>query len=337
MILRGRFVCLAVAASMVLAVGCSSGSESDDNNGGSDSGSDGKSGSATIGITSPSMGFLPLLMAADRMNEMGYDITVEQLTDTPTMLQAANDGLIDIVASSSGAGMPAIDAGLDVRIIMERVGPEFNPVGVAGDPCEVIDGGRYGVHSRNDGTHLLAKYFFSEECPDATPQVLVVPGSDVRAGGLLQGQLEAATVDLQDQVRLLAMEPGKFQVMANYIQELPIIGGIVAASPAFLSENEELVKDLINTELDVVADIYADPDVLLTEAQERLTEVDPEILPAIVSAYIDNKLYDPEGGVTDEETQFTIDFFGAVTPFQNVDSPDDVVDRTFLDAVLSER
>lgn len=331
-----RFRLAALLATLAVVVGACGGS--DDSSGAGDSGNEGKSGSAKLGITSPSMGYLPLLMAIDRMNEMGYEIEVVQVIDTATLLQTVNDGLVDIVASTAGSGLPAMDAGLDIKFFVERVGFEFNLVGKATeDQCGLVDGGNYGTNARNDVTFLLTEYYLSETCPNAEPKLQVIPGSEVRSAALLEDQLDVTILDLQEQSRLEMLAPGEFEVYADFVSELPLIGGFVGASPEWLSENEVIVKDLIRSLLDVEEEIYDDPSLLLEEAEERLPEVDPKLLEIVVPTYLDSSLYDPTGGLSEEDAQYTLDFYGEIADFQNLSSPDDVIDRTILDSVLADR
>lgn len=336
MVTRGvGFRLATLLATLAIVVGACGGS--DETGDGGDSGG-GKSGSAKLGITSPSMGVLPLLMAVDRMNEMGYDIEVVQVVDTATLLQTANDGLIDMLATTAGSGLPAMDAGLDVKMIIERVGFEYNLVGKAADDhCASIDGSKTGLNARNDITFQLVQYYLSESCPGAEPKLQVVPSSEARSAALLEGQLDVTVVDLQNQILLEQVAPGDFDVYADFVSELPLIGGFVGASPEWLAENETLATDFVSTLLDVEEEISSDPDLLLAEAEERLPEVDPELLQDIVPAYLELGLFDPTGGLSDEDAQLSLEFYGAIAEFENLSSPEDFIDRTILDSVLANR
>ena len=69
-----------------------------------------------------------------------------------------------------------------------------------------------------------------------------------------------------------------------------------------------------------------------------LGEIDPEVLPQIVDAFVAAEIWPVDGGLTDASVQATIDFFdNDGEPFETISAPADVVDRTILDAVLSSR
>jgi ABC-type nitrate/sulfonate/bicarbonate transport system substrate-binding protein len=113
---------------------------------------------------------------------------------------------------------------------------------------------------------------------------------------------------------------------------------VFAASPEWLAANEELAKAWVKTHLDVYADVYANPSLLVEKAKELLPEIDQAALPEIVDAFIEAEIWPVDGGLQPDAVQATIDFFNADgKPFRNITSPADVVDRSILDSVLAER
>jgi ABC-type nitrate/sulfonate/bicarbonate transport system substrate-binding protein len=303
---------------------------------GSDSGSGGgseKSGSGTIGITSPSISYVPLMMAVDRVKSEGYDVELKELGDTATLMQAASAGSVDVVSASTGAVLPALDAGLDMRIFVERVGNEYSPIAKKSvATCAGLNGARFGIDSRTDVSLFLAQHYLAENCPDAKPKFQVVPSSENRTTAMLQGQLDGSVIDLENTLRIQAARPGAFVQLADYFK-LPLVGGVVAASPDWLSGNKELAEAFIRALLETEDEIYKDPSVLIDAAKDALPEVDPADIDKIAQAYLDAKLFDPSGDLTDESVNFTIDLYDKSVGFKNIKTPSDIVDRSYLDEV----
>jgi ABC-type nitrate/sulfonate/bicarbonate transport system substrate-binding protein len=284
-----------------------------------------------------SVAFVPTAMTIERMNEMGYDIEVTEFPSTSTEIQAATEGAIDIASASAAATMTAIDAGLTNKFFMTRYINEFVLVSKQEfDTCESLDGQRVAIHAQTDITGLLTLNWFEQNCPDAEPNIQIIDGSENRLAALLQDQLEASPLDLQGWQQLEAERPGEFRILANFVEDFPVVAGVYSAPPEFLAGNEELIKDFIRTHLQVWDEIYEDPELLVNESKERLPEVDPELIPGIVDQYLELGILPREGDLEQDEVQFTIDFFSEAAGFQNVGDFADIVDRSYLDEVLAE-
>lgn len=296
-----------------------------------------KSGSARFGRGTLSVAFVPTEMTIERMNEMGYDIEVTEFSSTSTEIQAATEGQIDIASASAAATMTAIDAGLTNKFFMARYINEFVLVSKQEfDSCESLDGQRVAIHAQTDITGLLTLSWFEQNCPDAEPSIQIIDGSENRLAALLQDQLDASPLDLQGWQQLEAERPGEFHILANFVEDFPVVAGVYSAPPEFLADNEELIKDFIRTHLEVWDEIYEDPDILVRESEERLPEVDPELIPGIVDQYLELGILPRDGDLDEDVVQFTIDFFSEAAGFENVGDFGDVVDRTYLDEVLAE-
>jgi ABC-type nitrate/sulfonate/bicarbonate transport system substrate-binding protein len=297
-----------------------------------------RSGSARIGIGGWSIAYVPTAIVIDRMNEMGYDIEAIETSGTSAQMQAATQGELDITSVSAAATMTAIDAGLDSKFFLTRNLNEFVLVAKSEfDSCESLDGQRVAIHAQTDITGLLTTQWFESNCPDAAPNIQIVEGSENRLAGLLQDQLDASPVDIGDSIQLERERPGEFTVLANFVDEFPVLQGVYAASPSWMAENEQLVKDFIQLHLDVWEEFYADPSSILPKAEELLPEIDPEVLQLLAEEYAAQEIFPANGDLEEEETQYTIDFFAEAGAFANVGGFEDIADRSYLDAVLDEQ
>lgn len=296
-----------------------------------------RSGSARIGIGGWSIAYVPTAIVIDRMNELGYDIEAIETSGTSAQMQAATQGELDITSVSAAATMTAIDAGLDSTFFLTRNLNEFVLVAKSEfDSCESLSDQRVAIHAQTDITGLLTLNWFEDNCPDATPNVQIVEGSENRLAGLLQDQLDASPVDIGDSIQLERERPGDFNVLAAFVDEFPVLQGVYAASPTWLAENEQLVKDFIRLHLEVWEEFYADPSSILPKAEEILPEIDPEVLALLAEEYAAQEIFPADGDLAEEQTQYTLDFFAEAGAFENVGGFDDIADRSYLDAVLSE-
>lgn len=296
-----------------------------------------RSGSARIGIGGWSIAYVPTAIVIDRMNELGYEIEAIETSGTSAQMQAATQGELDITSVSAAATMTAIDAGLDSKFFLTRNLNEFVLVARSEfDSCESLSDQRVAIHAQTDITGLLTLNWFEDNCPDATPNVQIVEGSENRLAGLLQDQLDASPVDIGDSIQLERERPGDFTVLAAFVEQFPVLQGVYAASPTWLAENEQLVKDFIRLHIEVWEEFYADPTSILPKAEEILPEIDPEVLALLAEEYAAQEIFPADGDLAEEQTQYTIDFFSEAGEFQNVGGFDDIADRSYLDGVLGE-
>ena len=295
-----------------------------------------RSGSARVGIGGWSIAYVPTAIVIDRMNEMGYEIEAIETSGTSAQMQAATQGELDITSVSAAATITAIDAGLESKFFLTRNINEFVFVAKSEfESCESLDGQRVAIHAQTDITGLLTLNWFEDNCPDANPNIQIVEGSENRLAGLLQDQLDASPVDIGDAIQLERERPGEFTVLAAFVDEFPVLQGVYAANPSWMSENEQLIQDFISLHLEVLDEFYADPTSILPKAEELLPEIDPEVLGLLAEEYAEQEIFPADGDLQEEETQYTIDFFAEAGEFQNVGGFDDIADRSFLDAVLS--
>jgi ABC-type nitrate/sulfonate/bicarbonate transport system substrate-binding protein len=297
-----------------------------------------KSGSARLGSGGDvSMAQLPTLMAVERLNEMGYEIEWIEFEGSDSELAAVAAGELDMTAAGMAQQLAAMDAGLDHRFFLGRYVNEF--IFVASNDiqsCEDLAGQPVGLHSRTGTSGTLTQIWVSENC-GVEPDYIIIEGSENQLIALLQGQIAAASIDLQNAEALLHEAPDDFHVLASHARDLPVYGGTYSAPPEFLAENEGMILDFIRVHLDVWDEIYENPDILLERAQQELPQVDAEILPALVDSYLEFEIFPRDGGLDQENTELSMEIFGQNEPYQNISEYSDVADRSYLDRVLEER
>ena len=297
-----------------------------------------KSGSAKIGTQSPSIVRIPTYMTIDRMNELGYELELVEFESTSTQMQAAVSGAIDIPTAGAAGAMTAMDGGYEGKLFLGMFLNEFTLLS-SGEftTCESLDGQTVAIHAQISTDALIAIAWFEETCPEAEPELVVIEGSENRLVALIEGQVTAATLGIDNLAQLEHEYPGEYHVVANFVEEYPTYSGAFAATPEFMSENEEMLKDLIRIHLEVWDEVYSDPEILVREAEELLPEIEPEVIALMAATYLEAGIFPRDGGLDPALTQLTLDVASdAVEGFTTLASIDDVMDRTLLDSVLAE-
>ena len=334
---RGALVLSGLTAMALVAAGC--GGDDSDSGGGKDGGDV----SFTIGFTSAiGPGNVGILEAADELSaEPGYgkiDNVPFSSTDLAVQGLASND--VQIMSGNGTEVYIAIDKGSPLKAVGQRIGDEFVVVGspdVAG--CADADGKRMGIHSTAGITTALAKAWFAQKCPDATPNYITIEGSDNRVQALLAGQLDMSIVDLGGVVQLQTQAPDKYPVI-DYLQQVfpNIQTSLNWSNEDFMKDHKHAITDFLAKQIEVQKHMNSDPAYFVQILQKYLPDMDDATAKATAQAYLDAGTFPTDGGVDAQGVQDTIDWLadndlgvekGSLTS-------DDVYDGSMLEAALAK-
>jgi NitT/TauT family transport system substrate-binding protein len=163
---------------------------------------------------------------------------------------------------------------------------------------EDLDGQEIAVHSRGSGTEALMK-MMAEQKGIEYADISYVPGSEVRAGAMLQGTIDATIVDAAN-FRLLQEEGG------DKFKRLPIEGvdatdEALYATAETLDERADDIAVFVDALLETWAEIDANPEIVgeLREAYGLLPDLPEAVAGEAVPYYreaVENDIYPLDGG-----------------------------------------
>lgn len=294
-----------------------------------------KSGVMSVAVTRHSLKTAGGMAAFDVLRSWGYEVNVVEFIDTATQVQAAVEGSVNINMSSVSSQLAAMDAGWDSKFFLTQY---MNPFTLAARTeiaeCGDVDGRNVGLHSETDISAALTLPWLEENCPEATPNVIVVPGSPARATGLREGQLDVALLDMQDAQLLMNESPEEYHILADFPTLYPIIGGAYSASPDFLSENAEMVADFVRAHLEVYQEIPDDNERLVEVVERYMPALDPTLIPDATAEFSAAGIWPADGGLSEEAVNETIEFTRQLLELTTIEGYDDVVDPTPLETAL---
>jgi ABC-type nitrate/sulfonate/bicarbonate transport system substrate-binding protein len=328
-----------VAALTLVAAGCGGDDSGDDTEGAGG----GEDVSFEIGFTSAiGPGNVAILEAAEQLSkESGYgDIGNVPFSSTELAVQGLAGDDVQIMSGNGTEVYIAIDQGEPIQAVGQRIADEFVLVGgpdVAG--CEDTDGKRMGIHSTAGITTALAKAWFLQECPDATPEYITIEGSDNRVQALIEGQLDMAIVDVGGVVALQRDAPDMLNVVDYMSQVFPSIQtSLNWANGAFIEDHPEAITDFLAKQIEVQRKMNEDPAYFAEVLQKFLPDMDAEAAELTASAYLDAGIFPTDGGVDAEGVQDTIDWLADNELGVEPDSitSDDVFDGSMLEAALEK-
>ena len=253
---------------------------------------------------------LQLLIAVERAKARGVDVEVIPLKSEELAAQAVINGQVDMGQGTPYAAIQKVN--VPVRLIFQLYALQFFPV-VNKEfykSWKDLDGQDIVVHARGSGTeaimHLMAK-----EKGIKYKNISYVPGSQVRALGLIRGNIKATILDSTNWNFVQKEAPGKFEVLP--MGSVSASDEAIFVTKAFLDKNKEAVNIFVEELLRVTREIIANPKSVAVERKKLGIMKD---LPAKVEAEIDpyfvdaagNGIFSPNGG-GEEAAKSDLEFY----------------------------
>jgi NitT/TauT family transport system substrate-binding protein len=292
----------------------------------------------TVAFTSPGVSSVPLLQAIEDLNSQGFEIDHPVIGESELAVQGVFQGKFAYSSGTTNGVMLANQQGGDIKIISSRVANEWTVYGTKEiADCMALDGKKLAIHSEGAVSTAMVKNWVDTECPGTKPNYLIVEGSQNRLAALLAGQIDASPLELADAIVLEQKGGDKFHLLTSLAETLPKLKPTtVYGNNDFMKKNPGTTEALIKAQLDVHRKIANDPAYFKQIILKFLPDTDQSTLDTVVQRYLDLKLFDPNGGISEDDITYTIDFFtkasgGNIKPGLTAK---DVADLSYLNAVL---
>lgn len=241
---------------------------------------------------------LNLLIAMERTKERGIPMELSFFNSEDVAVQAVLGGEADIGVGAPYAFMQNSKAPIRMFFRMSTLlfFPVVNSEVYSG--WEDLDGEEVTVHSRGSGTEALMRLMEQIHGIEYA-QVSYVPGSEVRAGAMLQGTINASIVDAANFRLLQEKGEGKFKRLP--LEGVNATDEALYATSDFLEARAEDVQVFVEELLGTWADIDANPAIVgeLREQYGLLPDLPEEVAAEAVPYYeeaVANGVYPLDGG-----------------------------------------
>lgn len=255
---------------------------------------------------------LGLLIAMERAKERGVPMELTFFNSEDVATQAVVGGDADI-----GVGAPYAfiqNSGAPIRMFYRMSTLLFFPVVNAEvyDSWADLDGKEVTVHSRGSGTEALMRLMESIHGIKYS-NVSYVPGSEVRAGAMLQGTVNASIVDAANFRLLQEKGGGKFKRLP--VEGVDATDEALYANVDFLEQRREDVTVFVEELLRTWKDINDNPAIVaeLREKYNLLPDLPAEAAADIETYYTEaaeSGIYPTSGG-SPEVARADLDFLAA--------------------------
>jgi len=225
---------------------------------------------------------LNLLIAIEHAKQRGVDVDLISFKSEDIANQAVVNNQADIGIGTPYAVIQKVKA--PIRLFFQLSTLQFYPV-VNTEHYKTwkdLDGGDLVVHSRTSGTQAIST-IMAQKHGIKYGSVSFVPGSEVRALAMLQGNIKATIIDAVNTNFLMEKAPGKFAVLP--MDEVNASDEALFARVDYLEQNAETVGVFVEELLKVWRAINKDPGYVVAE-REKLgllkdlpKDLEKEVLP----------------------------------------------------------
>jgi NitT/TauT family transport system substrate-binding protein len=202
---------------------------------------------------------LHLLVALERAKEKGLDVQLTTFKSEDLAAQAVVGGQADVGIGGPYALMQKVKA--PVRIFFQLSKLRFYPVvnSASYKTWKDLDGQEVAVHSRGSGTEAIMR-LMADKQGIKYKTISYIPGSEVRAGALLQGTVKASIVGAPERRMLEEKAPGKFIFLST--GEVSASDDTLFATTDYLKANAASVDILVEALLQTWNDVAKNPGVV---------------------------------------------------------------------------
>ncbi|MFK8253833.1 ABC transporter substrate-binding protein [Ancylobacter terrae] len=202
---------------------------------------------------------LHLLAAFELAKQRGVEIEMTYLKSEDIAAQAVVSGQADI-----GVGGPYAliqKAKVPVRIFLQLSTLRFYPVVNAEfyKTWKDLNGQEVAVHSRGSGTEAIMRLMEDKQGIKFS-KLSYIPGSEVRAGALIQGNVKASIVDAAGRRLLEDKAPGKFIVLP--MDGVNATDEALFARQDFLDKNQKDVDIIVESVLTTWREVTKNPAIV---------------------------------------------------------------------------
>jgi NitT/TauT family transport system substrate-binding protein len=296
----------------------------------------------TIAFTSVGLSSAPFLAAIDALNtDGGYTIETEVLAESELVTEGVASGQYAFGSGANNSTMAAVEKGANIKVVVARVQNEWT-VYARNDiaDCAGLAGKRLAIHSQGAVSTAMVRNYIDTVCSGTEPQYVVIEGSPNRVAAMLADQIDASPLELSDAITIETQAADRYHQIASFAEDLPELQTTsIYVNGDWAAENPGSVVAVVRAVLEQNAQIEGDAAYLQSLGEEFVPDaINPDTIELAAQKYVELNMFPTDGGLTQENLQFTAEFFGpdgaAATETQL--TVDQFADLQYLQLALDE-
>lgn len=249
-------------------------------------------------------------LAFDALAERGLNVEYQFVAEDTLGVQAVLQGEAELAGGTPPVTINAHVQDPNIQFLAQYNRQAWSLASTA-DITEVeqLAGKTIAVHGETSFTKTVAELII-EEYDLQDVEVIIIPGSDVRAQALLSGQIDATVLDIQDVALASEQAPGEINVLVRFSQLFPELTSVrFTANKEWIDANRPLAKEIVKALILANREAVADPDATVAKAQEEYSDQDPAVVEAIIRAFIEGDHWVLDGGMSEENAMSELQFY----------------------------
>jgi NitT/TauT family transport system substrate-binding protein len=295
----------------------------------------------TIAFTSVGLSSAPFLAAIDNLNQQGYTIATPEIAASELVTEGVATGEFAFGSGANNAVLAAVEQGFDIKVLLARVNNEWTMYARNSiTECTGLGGQRLAIHSEGAVSTAMVRNYITENCDGTSPNYIVIPGSPNRLAALIADQIDASPLELSDALTVDAEASDRYHLLSSFAADLPnLISNGIYVNGDFAAKNPNTVLAVVKAVLEVHREIDGDAARLEEIAKKYVGQaISTDTIGAAAQKYTELKMFATDGALTEENAQYTADFFGPDgTGATSTDIPlDKWTDLSYLQKALEE-
>jgi NitT/TauT family transport system substrate-binding protein len=265
-----------------------------------------------IAYTSEGVGINDFItkLAFDALAERGLNVEYQYVAEDTLSIQSMIRGETDIVVGTPPVAINAHQQDPRIQFLAQYNRQAWSLASTSEiTDVEQLAGKTIAVHGETSFTKTVADLII-EEYGLEDVDVVIIPGSDVRAQALLSGQIDATVLDIQDVALASTQAPGEINVLVRFSQLYPQLTSVrMTALSDWIDGNRDLAKAIVQELIVQNRAAVEDPEGTIEKAQAEYADQDPALVEGIISAFIEGDHWVLDGGMSEENALYELQFF----------------------------
>jgi ABC-type nitrate/sulfonate/bicarbonate transport system substrate-binding protein len=180
------------------------------------------------------------------------------------------------------------------------------------ETCEQLVASRVAIHSPGSVSGAMIRDWIEQNCPGNEFEPLIIAGSQNRSAALQAGEIDATPAELRDWIVLRETGGDAYNLLVNFAEDLPELHPTsMYGNTEWMEQNPDVVEDVIEAILLQNRRINSEEGYLLSLYERYLPdEAAADTAATVTDTYVEQGLFDNNGGLTPEIMEYTAAFFG---------------------------
>jgi ABC-type nitrate/sulfonate/bicarbonate transport system substrate-binding protein len=240
----------------------------------------------------PDVGNLPVVVTLQKMAAQGYNTSYTALSGTTSVVAALLSNDVQVIDLTGPGTFKAIAKGDPFEVFGQQyIDEDALVTSKKINTVAQLAGKKIALASATTLSASLLNTSLKQA--GIKPDIVYLGSSPVREGALLAGKVDATILELDDVAKVLTgPDASNFHVLVYYPPLFPfLLGNVFSTTQSFASAHPTVIKALLNTYNQVIAQAYADPNGFITQYGHLLTGLTPSVEKQAMAESVQGKIW----------------------------------------------